>query len=279
MSGAVGSTPELHPQRAAERELLRQGAPAAGSRPRGRRAWRRRRSRGAEGLGEVRRAGHAEAPRPVGGHARCRCAGRSRPRPARRARCSVTRPPGRRASAPSRCRSIARASHEPAGAGAQEPVGDAPRRRARMRGEAVERREGPDQHRGAAALGLADQVGAPVQAVGAVDVEVARRPEHDERPAARAAEAVGGGVVLLVALGLDDHPADAVHGEDAPDEVRRHLGHRAREEVALEPRARRGAGPPVTMRPPGRAPAPSARRRPRGRCRPAPAWPPRTPRR
>src|SRR5215204_6135246 len=41
------------------------------------------------------------------------------------------------------------------------------------------RLERPDQHGAGAALRLADEVQAPVDAVGAVDIGIARRSEHD----------------------------------------------------------------------------------------------------
>src|SRR5580700_5468314 len=66
---------------------------------------------------------------------------------------------------------------DPAGAGAKQPlVGDAapPPHDRQPHG----RLDGPDQHGAGRAFWLADEVHAPVDAVGAVDIDVAGRPEH-----------------------------------------------------------------------------------------------------
>src|ERR1700693_3459926 len=65
----------------------------------------------------------------------------------------------------------------PAGAGAKQPhvgkAAPAPHDR-----EPYGRLDGPDQHRAGRTFGLADEIHAPVDAVGAVDIGVARWAEH-----------------------------------------------------------------------------------------------------
>jgi hypothetical protein len=63
-----------------------------------------------------------------------------------------------------------------------------------------------------------------VDAVRAIDVRVASRQEH-RGVALRApvAEAVGGGILVVVRLDLDDRPADTVDEELRADQLRRDL--------------------------------------------------------
>src|SRR5215213_1972392 len=83
------------------------------------------------------------------------------------------------------------------------------------------RLERPDQHGAGAALRLADEVQAPVDAVGAVDIGVARRPEH--HGVARRLPAIGvcRRVRVVVGLDLNDDPADPAKEERRADEVGR----------------------------------------------------------
>lgn len=70
--------------------------------------------------------------------------------------------------------------------------------------------------------------------VGEVDVGVARRTEKDPRALGEADVGVAGGVVCLVALGLDDDAATAFVEERAADEVAGDLVDRAVIELPLE---------------------------------------------
>ena len=70
------------------------------------------------------------------------------------------------------------------------------------------------------ALGLADRVEQRVDAVGAVHVGAARRPEQRRRARGQADERVAGGLGLVVGLGLDDH-AGRVAVRDHAAEQRR----------------------------------------------------------
>src|SRR4029078_5814480 len=79
----------------------------------------------------------------------------------------------------------------------------------------VRRLERADQNRARRALRLADEVEAPVDAVGAVDVRVAGRPEHHGVPLGAAAKAVAGRVLVVVGLNLD-----ASARADGPGEMR-----------------------------------------------------------
>lgn len=75
--------------------------------------------------------------------------------------------------------------------------------------EAVGRLQRPDQDRGGVALRFGDGVEQAVDTVGEVDVGVAGRAEEDPGALGQPDVGVTGGVVGLVALGLDDRAADA----------------------------------------------------------------------
>ena len=94
------------------------------------------------------------------------------------------------------------------------------------------RLERPDQDRVGDALAAADEVQAPVDAVGAVDVGVPGRRGTSTRCARRrSAEAVRGRVLVVVRLDLDDDPADAVDVAARPDQLGRDLDAPAAYEV------------------------------------------------
>ena len=76
-----------------------------------------------------------------------------------------------------------------------------------------------------------------MDAVRAVDVGVAGRPEHRGRARSQAAKAVARGIVLVVGFDLDDPPAHAVDEQGGADQLGRDLVHRAREELARQPLA------------------------------------------
>src|SRR5690606_13512485 len=75
-----------------------------------------------------------------------------------------------------------------------------------------------DQH---GASGATDDIGAPVDAIAAIDIDGARFSEHRAIARGRAAKAVRSGVVGSVSLCLDDRPAHAVDQEDCADEPAR----------------------------------------------------------
>ena len=111
---------------------------------------------------------------------------------------------------------------QPAGAGAQEPlVGDAapPAHHAK----AGRRLDGPDQHGAGRPCRFADEVQAPVNAVGAIDIGVARRSKHDGIAAGHAAKAVRRRVGMMVGLDFDQPAADPVHKERRTDQIGRNL--------------------------------------------------------
>ena len=112
--------------------------------------------------------------------------------------------------------------------------GRPPRRLAHLR-QPVGRLERPDQHRRRFALGLGDEVEQAVDPVGEVDVGAARRAEQDLGPLGEADVGVAGGVVALVALGLDDHAAAALVEEAAADQIAGHVVDRAVEELEAQP--------------------------------------------
>jgi len=71
----------------------------------------------------------------------------------------------------------------------------------------VGRLQRPDQDRGGVALRFGDRVEQAVDAVGEVDVGATRRAEQDPGPLGEADVGVTGGVVGVVALGLNDDAA------------------------------------------------------------------------
>ena len=148
--------------------------------------------------------------------------------------------------------------------------------------DAVRRLERPDQHRRALARRAADDVDAPVDPVGAVDVEAAGRPEHHLVPRRQPGVAVRRRVVLPVRLGLDHHPADAVDeqrpadhvpgsAEDVARQVERQSGCQRRPlPVGDDPREAgdvRCGRPSRRRRPPRPAPRGASAGRAPGRCR------------
>ena len=100
----------------------------------------------------------------------------------------------------------------------------------------VGRLERPDQDRGGAALRLGDGVQQAVDAVGEVHVGAARWPEQRRRARGQADVGMTGGVVALVALRLDDHPAGAAEAELTADQIARDLVHGPLEEVRVQRR-------------------------------------------
>jgi hypothetical protein len=80
-----------------------------------------------------------------------------------------------------------------------------------------------------------------VDPVGEVDVGVAGRAEEDLGALGQADVGVAGGIVRLVALGLDDDAAAALVKERAADQVAGDLMNPPVEEVALEARQERSS--------------------------------------
>src|SRR5438309_6801833 len=68
----------------------------------------------------------------------------------------------------------------------------------------------PDQHGARRAFRLANKIQAPMDAVGTIDVGVSRRTEHDRVALSGAAEAVRGGIGVMIGLDLDDDAAHAL---------------------------------------------------------------------
>ena len=102
---------------------------------------------------------------------------------------------------------------------------------------AVDRLERADEHRGPHPLLLAHRVEQRVDAVGEVDVGRARGAEQDVGAAREAHVGVAGGLVHVVALGLDDAPRRLAVTQNAADQAAGHVVDRAGEEVAAEPHA------------------------------------------
>ncbi|MGY4288952.1 hypothetical protein ACVWXO_008172 [Bradyrhizobium sp. LM2.7] len=102
------------------------------------------------------------------------------------------------------------------------------------RGEAMGRLQRTDQHRARRAFLLADEIHAPMDAVGAVDIGKARRAEHHLVPQRRPAIRVRRRVGMMIGLDLDDEAADTVDQHGRADQVGRDLVDAAREKGALQ---------------------------------------------
>src|SRR5712691_678011 len=77
----------------------------------------------------------------------------------------------------------------------------------------------PDQHRARAAFALADEVEAPMDAVGAVDIGATGRAEHDGVALGLPAKTVCRGIGLMIGLDLDDDAARALEQQRGADEI------------------------------------------------------------
>src|SRR6266404_1796793 len=108
------------------------------------------------------------------------------------------------------------------------------------RGEALRGRERADEHRAGTALRLAYEVEAPVHAVGAVDIGVARRTEHHAVALGAAAERMRGRIGVMVGLDLDDDAADALEQQRRADEIGSDRVHAAGKETSAEQLGHRG---------------------------------------
>src|SRR6266436_8729313 len=109
-------------------------------------------------------------------------------------------------------------------------------------GNAMGRLQGADQHRTRRAFLLADEIDAPMDAIGAIDIGNAWRPEHHQIARRRPAERMRGRFGVMIGLDLDDDAADAVNQQSRPDQVGRDLVHAAGKERTLERPAQLGCG-------------------------------------
>jgi hypothetical protein len=100
--------------------------------------------------------------------------------------------------------------------------------------DSVGRLQRPDQDCGGVALGFGYRVEEAVDSVGEVDVGSAGWAEEDPGALGQADVGVAGGVVGVVALGLDDDTATAFVEERAADQVTGDVMDRAVEEVSLQ---------------------------------------------
>src|ERR1700722_10978965 len=100
--------------------------------------------------------------------------------------------------------------------------------------DALERLDRADQHRTGAAFRLAHEVHAPVDAVGAIDVDVAGRAEHHGVALGATAITVPCGIGVVIGLDLDDAAADAMAQKDRADQIRRDRVHAAGKKTASD---------------------------------------------
>ena len=101
-------------------------------------------------------------------------------------------------------------------------------------GKPVRRRECADQHRAGLALRLAYEVEAPVNTVGAVDIGITRRAEHDGIALGAAAEGMCRGIGVVIGLDLDDDAAHPFEQKRRADEIGGDGVHAADKEVSAE---------------------------------------------
>src|SRR6516162_10868895 len=91
-----------------------------------------------------------------------------------------------------------------------------------------------DQDRARRAFLLADEIDAPVDAVGAIDIGKARWSEHHGVARRRPAEGMRGRVGVMVRLDFDDDPADAADQKGRADQIGRDHMYAAREKAAAQ---------------------------------------------
>src|SRR5262249_47284979 len=106
--------------------------------------------------------------------------------------------------------------------------------RRRRIGKSLRRRQGADQHRAGAAVRLAYEVETPVDAVGAIDVGVARWAEHHLVAGGLPDEGMRRRIGVVVGLGLHDDAADALEQQRRADEIGGDDVHAAGEEASAK---------------------------------------------
>src|ERR1700732_3914840 len=110
------------------------------------------------------------------------------------------------------------------------------------RGHAVGRLQGADQHRARRTLLFADEIDAPMDAVGAIDVSEAGWAKHHSVARCGTPNRVRRRLGVMIGLDLDDDAADAVHQQGGADQVGRDLMHAASKESTFELFTGRGRG-------------------------------------
>ena len=116
------------------------------------------------------------------------------------------------------------------------------------RGEAVCRLQRPDQDGAGAACFLADEVEAPVDAVGTVDIGIAGRAEHHRVALGAADVGMRCRVGVMIGLNLDDDAAHAIDQQCCADQLGRDVEYRTIEKRAAKA-GRRGHGRNVHILP------------------------------
>src|SRR5207248_9487891 len=101
------------------------------------------------------------------------------------------------------------------------------------RRNAVGRLQRPDQYRARGAFLLADEIDAPVHAVGAIDVAKAWRADNHFVARRRPTERMRGRIGVMIGLDLDDDAADTVYQQRRADQIGGDLVHAAGKERAL----------------------------------------------
>ena len=91
-----------------------------------------------------------------------------------------------------------------------------------------------DQNRARRTRLLANEIDAPMNAIGAIDIGIAGRPEHHLVAQRRASKRMRGRIGVMIRLDLDDDAADTVHQQGRADKIGGDLVHATREERAFE---------------------------------------------
>jgi len=99
-------------------------------------------------------------------------------------------------------------------------------------GKAGRWHQGADQHRAGAALGFANEVDAPMDAVGTVDICVARRPEHHGITHGWPAVTVRRRVGMVVCLDFYNRSPDTVDKKRCTNQIWGHFVDAAGEEAS-----------------------------------------------
>src|SRR5947208_3004400 len=82
-----------------------------------------------------------------------------------------------------------------------------------------------NQHRACRTHAFTNKIGAPMDAIGTIDIGKTRRAEHHAVAWRRSAKGMRGGIGVMIGLDLDDDAADAVDQKRRADQIGRDLMH------------------------------------------------------
>ena len=108
------------------------------------------------------------------------------------------------------------------------------------RRHAVGRFERADQDSTGAAFLFAYEIQTPVDAIGAVDIDIARGTEHHRVALGASVEGMRGGIGVMIGLEFDDHAADTVDEQRRADQIGRDFEYGTIEKRPAKARGRHG---------------------------------------